>query len=145
MDKIMEGRNDVQKARTCGHSLMNALHFTPVQPAMQHVRAAYRATAFGEGKGDDGVRPSLVNEANELVRFFVDKIGDDLETYTEANVLWHTGQPRNLRNDTDVRHHRFWEFCERVAAGTSVPPGRKHAKRWDAQVRETIEEHMFYQ
>ena len=145
MDKIMEGRNDVQKVRTVGHSLMNALHFTPVQPAMQHVRSAYRATEFGVGKDDDGVRPSLVNEANELVRLFVDTIGDDLETYTEDNLFWHTGRPRGLRNDTNVREHRFWEFMQRVAAGTSVPPGRTRAKRWDKQVRETIAEHMFYQ
>ena len=141
----MEGRNDVQKSRTVGQSLMNALHFTPLQPAMQHVRAAYRATEFGEANHDDGVRHTLYNEANELVRFFVDTIGDDLETYTEANELWHTGQPRNLREDTNVREHRFWEFTARVAAGTSVPPGLARACPWDAQVRDTIGAHMFYQ
>ena len=49
MDKIMEGRNDVQKVLTVGHSLMNALHFTPVQPAMQHVRSAYYLRKFTRG------------------------------------------------------------------------------------------------
>ena len=69
--------------------------------------------------------------------------GDDLETYTEENVLWHTGQPRNMRSDTNLKEHRFWEYIERVANGTSVPAGRKKAKRWDDQVRETISDHMF--
>ena len=69
--------------------------------------------------------------------------GDDLETYTEENVIWHTGQPRNMRSDTNLKEHRFWEYIERVANGTSVPAGRKKAKRWDDQVRETISDHMF--
>ena len=141
----MEGRNDVQKKRAVGASLMNALHFTPVQPAMQHVRQAYRATEFGAGKDDDGVRHSLPNEVMVLVDLFRENMGDDLETYTESNNLWHTGRPRNLRDDTNVKEHRFWEYTQRVAAGTSVPAGRKGAKRWDEQVRETVQEHMFHQ
>ena len=75
LDKIQEGRNDVQKKRAVGHSLMNALHFTPVQPAMQHVRQAYRATAFGEAAHDDGVRKSLTNEVMALVNYFREQIG----------------------------------------------------------------------
>ena len=57
-------------------------------------------------------------------------------------MLWHTGQPRNMRSDTNLKH-RFWELIKRVANGTTVPAGRKKAKRWDEQVRETIAEHMF--
>ena len=60
-------------------------------------------------------------------------------------MLWHTGQPRKLRSDTNIREHRFWEYCQRVAAGTSVPLGRSKSKSWDIQVRKTISEHMFYQ
>ena len=43
-DKIQEGRNDMQKGRNTGRSLMNALHFTPMQPAMKHVSQAWRAS-----------------------------------------------------------------------------------------------------
>ena len=65
----------MQKKRAVGHSLMNALHFTTVQPAMQHVRQAYRATEFGEAAHDDGVRKSLPNEVMALVDYFREQIG----------------------------------------------------------------------
>ena len=71
----MEGRNDVQKKRSVGRSLMNSLHFTYVQPAMQHVRQAYQASEFGPAHGDQGVRSTMPNEVNMLVQFFVDEIG----------------------------------------------------------------------
>ena len=65
LDAIMEQKNDRQKERAVGHSLMNALHFTPVQPAMQHVRQAFRATEFGDEKDDTGVRSSLRSQRGE--------------------------------------------------------------------------------
>jgi len=66
-DRTLEARNDFQKARAVDvRSLMNSLHFTPAQPAMQHVRAAYRVTNNGGEEADDGVRHSMPNEVEEV-------------------------------------------------------------------------------
>ena len=92
---------------------------------------------------DDGVRHSMVNEVKLILEHFLDIMGDDIATYTEDNYFWHTGCPRNLRTDT-YRKHRFWEWCERVAAGTSAGADAKAAP-WDVRVRACVFENMFYQ
>ena len=89
LDAIMEQKNDRQKERAVGHSLMNALHFTPVQPAMQHVRQAFRATEFGDEKDDTGVRSSLPNEVNLIVKMFCERIGTGApRTHSVAYLAW---------------------------------------------------------
>ena len=90
------------------------------------------------------MRHSMPNEVDLLVKHFIDTIGTDMATYTEKNLFWHTGQGRNLRNDTNVKEHRFWEYMERVAAGTSIPDGTAKAKSWKDEVEDVIRNHMFW-
>ena len=113
-----------------------------------HAHAVARLTHAVRSHTPPNARRALAHAAHTVCTRHLACIplaGDGLETYTEHNVMWHTGRPRNMRSDTNVKESRFWEFLERVAAGTSVPPGRNGAKRWDEQVRETVVDHMFYQ
>ena len=82
LDRLMEKRNDFTKERNTSRlSIFNSLHFTPLLPAMQHIRQTYRASQLpSHAVGDDGVRPSMVNEINSLVRLFEEQIGDSPHT-----------------------------------------------------------------
>ena len=102
--------------------------------------------------GDEGVRASMVNEVDVLVRLFEAKLGTDLETFTTHNPFWHTGQATNMRA-ADCKHARPWEWIWRVAAGRTLPfqkraagrdvEGRK--ERWTVWVTRHIRDHMFSQ
>ena len=78
LDRLMEKRNDFSKERNTSRlSIFNSLHFTPLLPAMQHVRQTYRASQLpSHAVDDDGVRPSMVNEIMSLVRLFEELIGE---------------------------------------------------------------------
>lgn len=78
LDRLMEKRNDFSKERNTSRlSIFNSLHFTPLLPAMQHVRQTYRASQLqSHDVDDDGVRPSMVNEIVSLVRLFDELIGE---------------------------------------------------------------------
>ena len=87
----------------------------------------------------------MANEVKVIVDHFVEVIGTDLQTYTDLNMLWYTGNGRNMPSDTNVREHRFWEYMQRVAAGTSVPFQAAKAARWDDMVRHQVFNNMFWQ
>ena len=85
----------------------------------------------------------MVNEVNALVRLFVEKIGTDLATYTKMNNLWHTGNPRKMRNDSLFKECQPWEYVQRVATSRSVGEGCKKAEWWSAVFRRQVEECLF--
>ena len=85
----------------------------------------------------------MVNEVDLLVRLFVDKIGMDLATYTKMNNLWHTGCPREMRNDSSFKQCQPWEYVRRVATSRRVGEGCKKPEWWSAVFRRQVEECLF--
>ena len=65
-----------------------------------------------------------------------------MATYTEKNDLWHTGVPRNLRDDTNVKECQPWEHVERVATSRSVGEGCAQPE-WYQKAVYKIVENMF--
>ena len=87
----------------------------------------------------------MVNEVKVAVEYLKEKLGtDDLTAHTDKNFFWHTGQGRKLRNDTDPAH-KFWEYVDRVAEGTSVPKGCAAPRTWRDTAEHQIKNNMFYQ
>ena len=151
---------------------MNSLHFTKCQTALQHVQSTWRLSQLTARESEDiGVRSSMVNEVQALVDLFVQKIGTDLVTYTEKNTLWHTGIPREMRDDSQARTrtlavvfprlvaHQFqkktahapqvklsqpWEYVTRVATSRSVGEGCAKAEWWHDVARHLVQESMFF-
>ena len=78
-----------------------------------------------------------MNEIDTLVDFFHSEIGEDLQTYTTDNVLWHTGQPCNMRDPSQYKYRQPWVYNDRVAEGTSAPEGMK-PEGWEARVRHIL-------
>ena len=142
-DRSVEFQNEAQKERNTGPHVMDALHFTPLLQPMQHV---YRQYKSAQGVGSDGsaaFRASIVHEVDALLRFFESKLGTDLETYTESNPFWHTGNPVNMRNGP-LRTHRPWEWIWRVASGASAGHRTDTHECWTDWVERHIRHHMFY-
>ena len=95
---------------------------------------------------DSGVRASMVNEVDALVRLFEEKLGTDLRTYTTHNPFWFTGNPVDMRAQANLKQGRPWEWIWRVADGSSsghLAGGRVEA--WAHWARRHMRDHMFYQ
>merc|ERR1712086_1150715 len=67
-----------------------------------------------------GVRPSMENEVDVLVRLFEQLVGTDLETYTTHNNLWHTGSPVDMRAAPNLKKGRPFKWIWNVAYARSV-------------------------
>ena len=130
---------------TSQYHIMNSLHFTPMQCALSHVKSTWRSSQIGAStcEQDSGVRKSMVNEVQALVKLFVEKMGTDLATLTEKNHLWHTGNPRKMRDDTNIKQCQPWEYVNQVAMARSIGEGCSQAEWWHVKVRHLVEECMF--
>ena len=146
LDRMLEKRNDIQKSRLVSRMhVMNSLHFTTSQAAMAHVQSTWRLSQLAARESEDtSVRSSMVNEVQALVNLFVQNIGTDLATHTEKNTLWHTGIPREMRDDSQVKLCRPWEYVTRVATSRSVGEGCAKAEWWHDVARHLVQESMFY-
>ena len=88
---------------------------------------------------------TCLSEIEFYVNYFEEKMGTDIQTYTQMNELWHTGHPRQMRDQTSVADCRPWEWVERIAAGTSCPPMMAKAERWQEVVKRAVTDHCFSQ
>ena len=82
-------------------------------------------------------------QVQSVVKLFVKVIGTDLATYTEMNCLWHTGNARDLRNDTNIKQCQPWEYVQRVATACSVGQGCAKAEWWNEFLENMINEQVF--
>ena len=150
-DKSLECMNEVQKEQHVTGSLLQSLAFTLLIQPMQWVYRQWKI-AMGTLAGcSTGIRPSMENEVDVLVRLFVQRVGTDLETYTTHNRLWHTGTPVDMRAGPSLKKGRPWEWIWSVASGrsTCLQKGERetsgHTEHWAHWVERHVREHMFYQ
>ena len=142
--RSLEIQNEDQKSRNVGRSLLNALGFTKVLNALSHIHRRYRAATGSAEPASDGYRLAMVNEIDVLVADFFSSYGSDLVTRTSFNLHWHTGLPHNMRQSTDVRRSRLWEWIWRVAMGVSLGERAGNREHWAVWLRRHIREHMFH-
>jgi hypothetical protein len=119
-DRSLECMNEAQKERNVGPSLLYSLTFTLLIQPMQYVYRQWKIAMGTLAASFTGVRASMENEIDVLVREFTAKIGTDLQTYTTHNELWHTGQPSDMRAPANRRKGRPWELIWSVASGASA-------------------------
>lgn len=143
-DKSVENQNEYQKEQAVGPSIAGALQFTPLLQPMHHVQRVYKEAMGIPDSADDGLRVSMINEVDALVRLFEEKLGADLRTYTTHNPFWQTGNPVVVRG-TNMKEGRPWEWIWRHADGTSAGHrGAGRAEAWSQYVRRHLKDHMFY-
>ena len=128
-----------------GASLSDSLLNTELlQPAM-HVSRTWRYATGTCPPGSEGVRASMQNEVEALVKLFTAELGTDLTTPTRTNPFWHTGNPTQLYGSgVNVKYVRPWEYIWRVAAATSSGHGTTRTERWNDWTSRMVTEHMFY-
>jgi hypothetical protein len=148
-DRSLETMNAVQKERHIGQSLLQSLSFTLLIQPMQHVYRRWKMAMSTHAAGDDGIRASMVNEVDALVRLFVAQVGIDLETYTQQNSLWYTGNPINMRAAPNLKRGRPWQLIRAVGNGTSscIKKSGNNASKletWAQWASRHIRDHMFY-
>jgi hypothetical protein len=144
-DKSVENQNEFQKERAVGQSLLSALHFTGLLQAMHHVHRTWKRATGASSSEDDGIRASMTNEVEALVRLFEAKLGSDLRSYTRDNPFWFTGNPVDMRSEPNLKRGRPWEWIWRVAAATSSGHMTSTVESWANWVRRHYRDHMFYQ
>ena len=143
--RALEVGNEIQKERNLSSSVLDSLLFTELLQPMMHVYRTWKAAQSDEEPGDVGFRANIVNEVDALVTFFVREVGTDLVTYSDANVFWHTGQPRDMRGSSDVKSCRPWEWIWLVAEGRSRGKDMSQPENWWTYTLRHIRDHMFYQ
>ena len=82
---------------------------------------------------------------------FTTRIGTDLVTHTDHNMLHHIGEEdfspsqtgRNLHDPSAVAECQPWEWVWRIAANRSLAPGCSKTESWDAKVRQQVAENTF--
>ena len=150
-DKSLECMNEVQKEQHVTGSLLQSLLFTVLIQPMHWVYRQWKIASGTLAGCSTGIRPSMENEIDALVRLFVDRAGTNLETYTTHNYLWHTGSPVNMRASSSLKKGRPWMWIWSVAAGLSAclqKGDRETSSRretWAQWIERHIREHMFYQ
>ena len=152
-DKSLECMNDVQKEQHVTGSLLQSLQFTVLIQPMQWVYRQWKLATGTLAGCSTGVRPSMENEIDALVRLFVARAGTDLETYTTHNYLWHTGYGVIMRAVSNLKKGRPWEWIWMVAAGLSScyqkedsrETARTHRETWAQFVERHIRDHSFFQ
>jgi hypothetical protein len=145
-DQGLECMNDVQKESNVSASLLQSLAFTTLIQPMQFVYRHWKIAMGTLPAANTGVRASMENEIDALVRLFVQKMGTDLETYTTHNELWHTGNPVDMRSAANLKRGRPGEWIWSVASGRSSCLKRSEDRRtevWVAWVERHVREHMF--
>ena len=150
-DKSLECMNEAQKRWNVVGSLLQSLTFTPLIQPMQWVYRQWKM-AMGTLAGcSTGVRPSMENEVDVLVRLFEQLVGTDLETYTTHNNLWHTGSPVDMRAAPNLKKGRPFEWIWNVAYARSVclQKGERETatqpEMWVSWTERHIRNHMFFQ
>ena len=149
-DKSLECMNEVQKERNVGGSLLQSLRYTSLIQPMQWVYRQWKIAMGTLAGTSTGIRPSMENEVDALVRLFVRLVGTDLETYTSQNTLWYTGNPVDLRAGPNLKKGRPWEWIWSVARGMSscLQKGMSSCPQpevWAQWSERHIREHMFFQ
>jgi len=150
-DRSLEFMNDVQKAGNTGPSLLQSLSYTVLIQPMQYVYRQWKIAMGTLPSSSTDVRASMENEIDALVRLFEAKAGNDLQTFTTHNALWHTGIPVDLRTAANLKRGRPWEWIWRVARGLSsclqrpdrVDETRSATESWVLWIERHIRVHMF--
>ena len=94
---------------------------------------------------DPVLKPASRTNIEVLVDHIHDRVGSDLATHTDLNMLHHTGQGRDLRDASSVKECRPWEWVWRVAEARSLGEECAKPEKWDDSVRRHVQEHMFGQ
>ena len=149
-DESLECMNEVQKDGNVGASLVQSLSYTLLIQPMQHVYRQWKIAMGTMAASNTGVRTSMENEIDALVRLFEALVGTDLETYTTHNDLWHTGNPVDMRAASNMKLGRPWEWIWSVATGRSTclsvsDVSKAALETWNDYVERHIHEHMFHQ
>ena len=148
-DKSLECMNEVQKEGNVGPSLIQSLSFTPLIQPMQYVYRSWKIAMGTLAASSTGVRSSMENEIDALVRLFESVCGTDLETYTTHNGFWYTGTPIDMRSGPNLKRGRPWEWIWSVASGRSsclsVSEDNMRREAWANYSERHIREHMFFQ
>ena len=103
-----------------------------------------------------GVRASMENEIDALVRLFETKVGTDLETYTTHNTLWYTGTPVDMRAADNLKqgrpNHWIWSHAAGMSTCLQVQSAdggssdtRASRETWLHWAERHMHEHMFFQ
>ena len=143
-DRSVECMNEVQKEHNVGASLIQSLSFTKLIQPMQYVYRQWKIAMGSLAACSTGVRASMVNEIDALVRLFEAEVGTDLETYTTHNNLWHTGgKGVDMRSGPNMKRGRPWEWVWKVAEGMSKCLRDGELETWINYVERHIREHMF--
>ena len=142
--------NQIQKERNVGPSLVQSLSFTLLIQPMQWVYRQWKIAMGTLSASSTGVRASMENEIDALVRLFETKVGTDLETYTTHNQLWHTGTPVDMRAAANLKRGRPWDWIWSVASGMSAclkkdEESRGAREAWVSWTERHTRDHMFYQ
>ena len=142
-DRALEVFNQEQKDRNVGRSVLEAMAFSRLLPAMNWIHRRWKAFTGAPEPALDGYRASMSNEIELLVSLFVSLSGTDLRTRTSHNPYWHTGRPMNNATTTDFRRCKPWEWFWMVAMGRSSPMQSTRRETWVRWMRRHISNHMF--
>ena len=145
LDRALEVFNGEQKERTVGRSLLEAMAFAKLLPALSWIHRRWKAYIGAPEPALDGYRPAMANEIEILVGLFVSLSGTDLRTRTSRNPYWHTGRPVNNATTTDFRGCKPWEWFWMVAMGRSAGMKSQTRETWVRWMRRHVTQHMFGQ
>ena len=150
-DRSVECMNDSQKEFNTSWSLIQSLAFTAILQPMHFVYRQWKIATGTLAAASTGVRLSMENEIDVLVKLFEIKVGPDLETYTTHNHLWWTGFPVDMRGG-DLKKCRPWCWIWAVARGVSsclqkqdICANRGRNEPWWRWAVRHIRDHMFSQ
>ena len=154
-DRSLECMNDMQKEVNVGPSLVQSLSHTLLIQPMQYVYRHWKIYMGSLSGSSTGIRVTMVNEVDVLVKLFEQKVGTDLQTFTAHSYLWHTGNGVKMRASSNLKKGRPWEWIWSVARGlssclkkTPITGGdgpKSSTETWVHWVERHIADHMFYQ
>ena len=142
----MENANNQQKERNLTTNVFDSLLFTKFLQPMMHVYRIWKATFVTEDPIDIGLRSTIHNEVDAIVRCLVSKIGTtDLTQYSDGNDFWHTGNPVHMRSAANMQEYRPWEWERKVGQGLSRGLNMLSREHWWTFTLRHIRDHMFFQ
>ena len=145
-DRGMENANNQQKERNLTTNVFDSLLFTKFLQPMMHVYRIWKATFVTEDPIDIGLRSTIHNEVDAIVRCLVSKIGTtDLTQYSDGNDFWHTGNPVHMRSAANMQEYRPWEWERKVGQGLSRGLNMLSREHWWTFTLRHIRDHMFFQ
>ena len=144
-DRGQENANLMQKQRNLTSNVFDSLLFTKLLQPMMHVARVFKAM-FGVDPIDQGLRSSIHNEVETVVKYFIATVGtNDLTQHTDLNNYWHTGNPVTLRSAANMQEYMPWVWIWRVANGLSRGRDMCRPEHFWVYTLRHIRDHCFYQ